>query len=109
MKKTVYLLILLLLLVKVVAATWPTDYAGMRAKAITFAGRLLCLLEKATPYIILIFIVFGGLKYIMADDPGEILAARKMVLDAVVGGLCVLVFIAAAGALDVPVNCGDVG
>jgi len=106
-KKFFCLLALLLFLVNLVSAqsSWPTDYAGMRSKAINFAGRLLCLLQVMTAPVALILLVIGGLKFIAADDPGEVLAARKMVLDAVIGAFCVIFFLAAATALGVPVYC----
>ncbi|MBM3309225.1 MAG: hypothetical protein FJY77_03135 [Candidatus Altiarchaeales archaeon] len=87
------------------ADTWPTDYAALRVKAVRFAGRLLCLVEKITPPVILLFMVIAGIKYIMVEEPAEAIAARKSVLDAVLGGICVLLLLAAAEALGVPVYC----
>jgi hypothetical protein len=107
MEKRLFLfLVLVFLAAEIVSATWPTDYTGMRSKAIVFSGRLLCLVESISPYIILIMIVIGGLKYLAADDASEILMARTMVFDAVIGGVCVLVLIAVAESFEVPVNCG---
>lgn len=106
MEKKFVVFLALIFLACSVAGDWPLDYAGMRAKAITFVGRLLCLVQSISPYIIIIMIVFGGLKYIAADDASEILMARNLVFDAVIGGLCVLAFIAAAETFGVPVDCG---
>lgn len=105
MTKKIFYFVLVLLLVQAVSAAWPTSYTGVKSKAVHFVGRLLCLVQTMSPPIILIFIVLGGVKYIMADDPSEAMAAKHMVLDAVIGGFCILFFIAAAGALGVPVYC----
>jgi hypothetical protein len=63
------------------------------------------LVEKFTPPLILLFMVIAGIKYIMVEEPSEAIAARKGVLDAVIGGICILLLIAAAEALGVPVYC----
>ncbi|MDD5112200.1 MAG: hypothetical protein PHG85_06625 [Candidatus Altiarchaeota archaeon] len=97
--------LLLFLALEACAAPWPTDYAGMRTKAIHFAGRLVCLVDSASAYVILIFIAIGGVKYLMADDPSEAMMARKMVFDGVVGGFLVLLFVAVAEAVEVPMYC----
>lgn len=104
-KKFFLFLVLVFLAAEVVSAQWPTDYAGMRARAIVFVGRLLCLVKSISPYLIIILIAFGGLKYIAAEDASEIMMARNMVFDGMVGGACVLIFLAVAEILGVPVNC----
>ena len=103
-----------LFLVGVAAATttiptWPTSYAGMRSKAIAFTGRLLCLVQAFSGPVILMFLMFGGLRYVMADDAGDALAGRRLVMDAVIGGFCVLFFLGVAAAMGVPVDCGPGG
>ena len=100
-------LVLALVLIGTAAAVWPTDYAGMRSKAIKFTGRLVCLVQTFSALIVLMFLMFGGLRYVMADDPSDALAGRKLVFDAVMGGFCVLIFIGIAAALGVPVDCGS--
>lgn len=87
------------------AGEWPTDYAGMRTKAIHFAGRLVCLVNNISPYVILIFMAIGGVKYIMADDASEAMMAKRMVMDGLVGGFIILVFVAFAEAMGVPEYC----
>jgi len=108
-KLFIFLVLFLFLIWIASASPWPTDYAGMRAKAIAFTGRLLCLVQAFSAPIILMFLMFGGLRYVMADDPSDALAGRKLVMDAVIGGFCVLVFIGIAAALGIPVDCGPSG
>ena len=98
-------LILLLTWTVYAAVPWPTDYAGMRTKAIHFAGRLVCLVNEVSAYVILLFIILGGVKYLLADDPSEAVMARKTVFDGVVGGFIILVFVAFAEAVGVPMYC----
>jgi hypothetical protein len=100
-------LVLASFLIGTATAVWPTDYLGMRAKAVKFTGRLLCLVQSFSAPIILMFLMFGAMRYLMADDPSDALAGRKLVMDAVMGGFCILIFIGVAGALGVSVDCGS--
>ena len=105
MDKKIFYFMLVLMLIEVVAATWPMSYEPMRTKAIHFAGRILCLVERIFPLVLLMLITIGGFKYILADSPGERIAARHMILDGVIGGFCILVLFAVAETFGIPIYC----
>jgi len=87
--------------------TLPEDYPGMTTTAKNFVGRLLCLVKLFTPPIILVYIVIGGIKYVMSDDASQQAEAKKSVMDALIGAILVAGLLGAASSfgIELPSDC----
>lgn len=99
----------LFILIGIVSSTtsfdWALDAESIVAKGTVFVSRLLCLLLLATPPIVLAFILIGGIYYVgSADDPGKRRVAKNIVMNGIIGGICVIALIAIANSLGIPVD-----
>jgi hypothetical protein len=102
-----YLAVLLFLIISIsilCSAELPSP-GEMRAKAAKFAGRLLCIADLLKAPAMLLLITIGGINYLRSDDASDMASAKNLVINALIGGACMIALVQFATSVGVPPVC----